>query len=80
VKKIEVSKHEFVPKHFLLNEEEKEDVLKQYGITLRQLPRILETDSAIREMNPKPGDIVKIIRKSSTAGESIYYRVVIKAV
>jgi len=79
VKKIEVGKHEFVPKHILLSEEEKEEVLKCYGVTLRQLPRILETDPAIKEMKPKPGDVVKIIRRSETSGESVYYRVVIKA-
>jgi len=78
VKKLEISKHELVPKHILLSEEEKEDVLKKYGITLRQLPRILETDPAIKEMNAKPGDVVKIIRKSPNAGESLYFRVVIK--
>jgi len=79
VKKIEIIKHEFVPKHILLKEEEREEVLKNYGITLRQLPRILETDPAIKEMNPTPGDVVKIVRRSQTSGESIYYRVVIKA-
>ena len=26
----------------------------------------------------KPGDVIRITRKSDTAGESIYYRVVIK--
>ncbi|HLC39406.1 MAG TPA: DNA-directed RNA polymerase subunit H [archaeon] len=79
MKKIEIIKHEFVPKHILLKEEEREEVLKNYGITLRQLPRILETDPAIKEMNPTPGDVVKIVRRSQTSGESIYYRVVIKA-
>jgi DNA-directed RNA polymerase subunit H (RpoH/RPB5) len=79
VKKLEIGKHEFVPKHILLKEEEKEEVLRHYDITLRQLPRILETDPAIKEMNPKPGDVVKIIRKSTTAGDNEYYRVVIKA-
>ena len=78
MKKIEVSKHELVPKHAILSEEEKEDVLKQFGITLRQLPRIIETDPAIKEMAPKPGDVVKIMRKSPSGGEDAYYRVVIK--
>jgi DNA-directed RNA polymerase subunit H len=79
VKKLEISKHELVPKHVVLSEEEKEEVLKNYGITLRQLPRILETDPAIKEMGTKPGDVVKIVRKDADAGESLYYRVVIKA-
>lgn len=79
MKKLEVNKHELVPKHAILNEEQKEEFLKSYGITLRQLPRIIETDPAIKEMSAKPGDVVKIVRKDSDGGESSYYRVVIKA-
>ncbi len=78
MKKLEVDKHQLVPKHILLTEREKEDLLLKFGITLRQLPRISLEDAAIKEMNPKIGDVVKIIRKSVTAGESEYYRVVVK--
>lgn len=62
----------------LLNEKEKDGLLNRYKITLRQLPRILDTDPQIKLLNGKPGDVVKIIRKSPTAGETVYYRVVIK--
>ena len=78
MKKIEVNKHELVPQHILLEEREKEEVLQKFGITLRQLPRISMEDPAIKEINPKIGDVVKIVRKSPTAGESVYYRVVVK--
>lgn len=78
MKKIDIEKHELVPKHTILNEQEKEEVLKRYGITLRQLPRILVSDPVIKLLNGKPGDVVKITRKSPTAGETVYYRVVIK--
>jgi DNA-directed RNA polymerase subunit H len=78
LKKLEVDKHQLVPKHILLAEREKEELLQKYGITLRQLPRISLEDAAIKEMNPKIGDVVKIVRKSVTAGESEYYRVVVK--
>lgn len=78
MKKLNVLDHELVPEHTILNEQEKEEVLKKYGISLRQLPRVLITDPAIKEMNPKLGDVVKVMRKSQTAGESAYYRVVIK--
>ncbi|MEM5805419.1 MAG: DNA-directed RNA polymerase subunit H [Candidatus Aenigmatarchaeota archaeon] len=78
MKEMEIIEHELVPKHELLTEKEKEELLKRYGITLRQLPRIFASDPAIRHLNAKPGDVVKIIRKSETAGESIYYRVVIR--
>ena len=78
MKKLEVDKHQLVPKHILLTEREKEEILLRFGINLRQLPRISLEDPAIKEMNPKIGDVVKIIRRSVTAGESEYYRVVVK--
>lgn len=78
MKKLEIDKHELVPKHILITEREKEEVLQKYGITLRQLPRISIDDPAVKSMNGKIGDVVKIFRKSPTAGESIYYRVIVK--
>ena len=41
-----------------------------------QLPIILRNDPAIKRMKPEKGDIVKISRKSLTAGSYTYYRVV----
>ncbi|MEM5829155.1 MAG: DNA-directed RNA polymerase subunit H [Candidatus Aenigmatarchaeota archaeon] len=79
MKKIDVEKHTLVPKHIILSEEEKVEVLKKYRASLRQFPKILITDPAIADKNPKVGDIVKIIRKSPTAGETVYYRVVVRA-
>jgi DNA-directed RNA polymerase subunit H len=61
-----------------LNEKEKEEVLKKYRVTLKQLPRILSSDPVVKAIGAKPGDIIKIIRKSPVAGESVYYRVVVK--
>lgn len=77
-KEIDILKHEFVPKHIILNEEEKKEVLKNLQIEPQQLPKILTIDSVVKEINAKEGDILKIIRKSPTAGESIYYRIVSK--
>lgn len=67
-----------MPKHILINENERDELLKKYGITLNNLPRIISNDPAIKELNAKPGDVIKIVRTSMTAGESIYYRVVSK--
>ena len=75
---IDITKHELVPKHIILSEEEKKKLLKELNIKLSDLPRIKVTDPAIKHLNPKPGDVVKIIRKSPTAGEYIYYRVVVE--
>jgi DNA-directed RNA polymerase subunit H len=78
LKVVDITKHELVPKHELLTEQEKEQLLKQYGITLKQLPRILQSDPMAKVLNAKVGDVIKITRKSETAGESVYYRVVVK--
>lgn len=70
--------HQLVPKHIILNENEKEGLLKKYGITTQQLPKILLSDPVIMALNGQIGDVIKIVRKSQTAGQSIYYRVVVK--
>ncbi len=71
-------KHVYIPKHEILSPREAEEVLRKYNAKPYQLPFILINDPAIRHLNPKPGDIVKITRKSPTAGESIYYRYVVE--
>jgi len=71
-------KHEYVPEHIILSKEEAEEVLKMYHVKPTQLPFILVSDPVIRHLNAKPGDIVKIIRRSPTAGISIYYRYVVE--
>ncbi len=71
--------HELVPKHEIISEKEREELIKKYGITsLKQLPRIFTSDPVVKAIGAKPGDIIKITRKSPTAGETVYYRVVIK--
>lgn len=74
--KFKVDRHILTPKHLKLSEKEKAQLLERYHVTSKELPKILKTDSAIKEMDAKQGDIIKVIRKSSTRGESIFYRVV----
>jgi len=74
---IDIFIHELVPKHRVLSEEEKEEVLKRYNAKLMDLPRILVSDPVVRRLGAKPGDVIEITRKSPTAGESKYYRVVV---
>jgi DNA-directed RNA polymerase subunit H len=66
-----------VPEHVLLTPEECADVLKSFGITAPQLPKIHITDPAAKEIGAKVGDVIKIVRKSTTAKQSIFYRLVI---
>ena len=77
--KVNILNHELIPKHEVLTKKEKNDVMKMYGIKkLNQFPKILNSDPVVKTLKAKPGDLVKIIRKSDTAKESIYYRVVIE--
>ncbi|MCX8202539.1 MAG: DNA-directed RNA polymerase subunit H [Candidatus Micrarchaeota archaeon] len=68
--------HYLIPKHEILSEEEEKKILEKYNVTKEQLPRIKIDDPAIRHMNPKKGDIIKIYREDKHA-KSIYYRVVV---
>ncbi|MBR9678008.1 MAG: DNA-directed RNA polymerase subunit H [Nanoarchaeota archaeon] len=76
--KINIFDIEIVPEHRILSEEEKKQLLEKYNITLFQLPRILPKDPIIKKIEGKLGDVVEIKRKSSTAKESNYYRVVME--
>ena len=42
------------------------------------MPQIKSTDPAVKAIGAKPGDMLKIIRKSATAGEHIAYRYVVE--
>lgn len=71
--------HKLVPEHIILSEKEKKELLKEYDIKPDQLPRILENDPAAVSIRAKPGQIVKIIRKSPTAKYATAYRLVVKS-
>lgn len=66
-----------IPKHEILGAGDVEEVLESFKVTLDELPKIKKGDPALKNMSAKVGDIIKITRKSPTAGESFYYRVVI---
>ncbi len=71
--------HVLVPKHEIMQIKEAEQVLEKYHCKSIELPLIFVSDPAIVGLGVKPGDMIKITRKSATAGESFYYRYVIEA-
>jgi DNA-directed RNA polymerase subunit H len=72
--------HESVPHHEIIGEDEVAKLLAKYAIDKEQLPKIRDDDPIVNEIGAKKGDIIKITRKSQTADESIYYRLVIDAI
>lgn len=73
----EILKHELVPKHIVLTKEEKEKILKKYGVKEAQLPKILASDPVVKLIGAKPGDLIKIIREEN-GKKYIYYRIVVE--
>lgn len=74
----DVLKHVYVPKHEIMPKREADEILSKYNAKQEQLPFIFLSDPALKELGAKPGDTIKITRKSPTAGESIYYRYVVE--
>ena len=69
--------HQIVPKHILYRKKEDIDnILELCNCNLNQLPKISEYDLVSKFKMANNGDVFKIIRKSKTCGEHIYYRIV----
>jgi len=71
-----ITHHEIVPKHIILNEDEAKKVLDEFQATKNQLPKLLSNDPVAKYYGMKSGDICKVIRHSPMTGESFYYRMV----
>jgi DNA-directed RNA polymerase subunit H (RpoH/RPB5) len=74
----DIFEHLLVPMHEILTPKERQDLLDQYRIKPYQMPQVTSTDPAVKAIGAKPGDVLRIIRKSSTAGEHIAYRYVVE--
>ncbi|WP_440988212.1 DNA-directed RNA polymerase subunit H [Haloarchaeobius baliensis] len=73
---VDVSQHELVPEHVVLDEDELDDVLDEYDIDRTDLPKIKRTDPALPD-EAEMGDVVKIIRESRTTDTAVVYRLVV---
>ena len=71
-----VSKHQLVPKHEVIRDnDEIEKLVQKFNLKSKlQFPAILKTDPMAKYLNIQSGQLVKITRVSPSAGESILYR------
>jgi len=57
-----MERHILASEHIKLTKEEKDKVLTKHNISIKQLPRILESDPAIKNLEAKPGEVIMIKR------------------
>jgi DNA-directed RNA polymerases I, II, and III subunit RPABC1 len=70
---VNITRHVLIPKHEILSDDEKREVMNKCGLQLNQFPRILKDDPVARYYGMSVGQIVKITR----AGDYVTYRVVV---
>jgi DNA-directed RNA polymerase subunit H (RpoH/RPB5) len=72
---VNISKHTLVPQHTILSPADAAALVIGYKLkSPTQLPIIYRSDPMARYIGAKAGDVVKIVRKSATAGETLFYR------
>ncbi|MDQ2050954.1 DNA-directed RNA polymerase subunit H [Natronolimnohabitans sp. A-GB9] len=74
---VDVSQHELVPDHSVLEEDTLEEVLDEYDIDRTDLPKIKRTDPALPD-EAEIGDVIKIVRNSRTTDQAVVYRLVVE--
>eukprot|EP00035_Acanthoeca_spectabilis_P021493 m.438536 g.438536 ORF g.438536 m.438536 type:complete len:216 (+) comp18254_c0_seq1:242-889(+) len=72
---VNITEHMYVPKHTVLSDADKAIILERYKMTEEQMPRIQESDPISRYFGLVPGQLLKIVRNSPTAGRYVTYRI-----
>jgi DNA-directed RNA polymerase subunit H len=74
---VDVSQHELVPEHSIVDEERLDEVLDEYDVDRTDLPKIKRTDPALPD-EAEVGDVIRIVRDSRTTDQAVVYRLVVQ--
>lgn len=74
---VDILTHAYVPLHEIVPKKEVKELLEGLGVEKNKLPKIFLTDPVIKKIEAKAGDVIRISRKSRTAEETTYYRMVV---
>jgi DNA-directed RNA polymerase subunit H (RpoH/RPB5) len=71
----DISKHEKVPSHRILTDDETTKLMKMYNIQdLKQLPKIDSQDAMARWIGARPGNVVEISGLCVSSSDNVRYR------
>ena len=65
-----------VPKHEILSDDEIQEIFENVDFDISQLPKIAKDDPVSLAIGAEEGQVLKITRKSETAGIFVTYRLV----
>ena len=71
---INVSHHQFVPKHTVLSKQETQDILTKYNCTNKNIPTIKRDDAQAKYIGLRPKQICKIDVDNVSSGITDKYR------
>ena len=77
-KQIDITKHVLMPPFRLLNNEEVNEVLAKFNISILQLPQISVKDPMAKSVKAKINDVLEIEHDNPTGGKDLFYRRVIE--
>lgn len=78
--KVDIMHHQLVPEHEIMTKDEVQKLLERYKCKTEDLPKVLDTDPMVLKLKAKGGDVLRIGRRSQTAGKAYYYRLVIRSI
>ncbi|XP_020235987.1 DNA-directed RNA polymerase V subunit 5A [Cajanus cajan] len=73
---VNITKHVLKPKHQVLTDRQKKNLLKKYNIEEKQLPRMLQTDAIARYYGLEKGQVVKVTYSGEITQMHVTYRCV----
>ena len=71
----DITQHKLMPRHVLLNNEEKEEVMQKYGNPEHCYPKIQLNDPMARYLGLSQGDMIRVERTIPNLGHNTMYRI-----
>jgi DNA-directed RNA polymerase I, II, and III subunit RPABC1 len=73
-----ITKHNRVPKHYLLTASESHTWLTEAKLKRSQIPRVFQDDPMVKYIDGLVGDLVKVVRASPTCGVFVHHVTVVR--